>query len=120
MITQKGHGNYNGITCPNGPCAVLFGPCVEDSDCMYGNVCVNNANMCKNMVPCCRSVSGNNLRPTGGLDGSIGVEGSGNILSSTGGLEVSTGVVGISGNNLLSTGGLEGSIGVEENNQMKG
>ena len=41
--------------CENGPCAAEFGPCVMNSDCMYGNVCIEDMDTCKNMVsPCCQ------------------------------------------------------------------
>ena len=41
--------------CENGPCAALFGPCVEDSDCLGGNVCVDDMDTCMNMIaPCCQ------------------------------------------------------------------
>ena len=40
--------------CPNGPCAALFGPCTADSDCLGGNVCVDDMDGCMNMIsPCC-------------------------------------------------------------------
>lgn len=45
--------------CPNGPCAALFGPCVEDGDCMGGNVCVDDMDTCRNMIsPCCQMGTG--------------------------------------------------------------
>jgi len=45
--------------CPNGPCATLFGPCTADSDCMGGNVCVDDMDGCMNMIsPCCMMGSG--------------------------------------------------------------
>ena len=44
--------------CPNGPCAVMDGPCIADTDCIGDNmVCFDDVNMdtCKNMMsPCCR------------------------------------------------------------------
>jgi len=47
--------NHGLQPCPNGPCAALFGPCVEDGDCMGGNVCVDDMDSCMNMVsPCCQ------------------------------------------------------------------
>ena len=41
--------------CENGPCAAEFGPCVQNSDCMYGNVCIEDMDTCRNMIsPCCQ------------------------------------------------------------------
>ena len=41
--------------CPKGPCAAMFGPCLQDGDCLYGNVCVDDSDTCKNFVfPCCQ------------------------------------------------------------------
>ena len=52
--------NHGLGACPNGPCAALWGPCVEDSDCMEeGNVCVDDMETCRNMVaPCCQMGEG--------------------------------------------------------------
>lgn len=47
--------NHGLGACPNGPCATLFGPCIEDSDCIGGNVCVDDMDSCMNMIaPCCQ------------------------------------------------------------------
>ena len=57
----KGAPQMNPLTdpCPNGPCAALFGPCTADSDCMGGNVCVDDMDACMNMIsPCCMMGSG--------------------------------------------------------------
>merc|ERR1711994_62809 len=49
--------NHGMGPCENGPCAALFGPCVEDTDCMGGNVCVDDMDTCMNMIsPCCQMV----------------------------------------------------------------
>merc|ERR1712080_362594 len=52
--------NHGLGACPNGPCAALWGPCVEDSDCMEeGNVCVDDMETCRNMfAPCCQMGEG--------------------------------------------------------------
>lgn len=45
--------------CPNGPCAAIFGPCVEDNDCIGGNICVDDMDSCLNMIaPCCQMDTG--------------------------------------------------------------
>lgn len=43
--------------CPNGPCAVMFGPCVADTDCIGDNmVCSDKMESCNPLsmiTPCC-------------------------------------------------------------------
>merc|ERR1711953_225313 len=43
--------------CPNGPCAVMFGPCVADTDCIGDNmVCSDKMKSCNPLsmiTPCC-------------------------------------------------------------------
>ena len=52
MMSSHGLGPCN-------KCATTYGPCVQDSDCMDGNVCVNDPNTCKNyVVPCCQKGTG--------------------------------------------------------------
>ena len=51
----KGTPSHGLGKCPKGPCAAMFGPCVQDGDCLYGNVCVDDSATCQNFVfPCCQ------------------------------------------------------------------
>ena len=51
----KGAPSHGLGKCPKGPCAAMFGPCIQDGDCLYGNVCVDDSHTCKNFVfPCCQ------------------------------------------------------------------
>ena len=54
-MIYKGAPNHGLGKCPKGPCAAMFGPCIQDGDCLYGNVCVDDSDTCKNFVfPCCQ------------------------------------------------------------------
>ena len=51
----KGAPSHDLGKCLNGPCAAMFGPCIQDGDCLYGNVCVDDSDTCQNLVfPCCQ------------------------------------------------------------------
>ena len=39
---------------PYGPCAVMLGPCMADTDCIGDNMVCSDTDTCVNFAPCCQ------------------------------------------------------------------
>ena len=85
----KGAPSHGLGKCPNGPCAAMFGPCIQDGDCLYGNVCVDDSATCKNFVfPCCQRkkhlLNSSKIRISAHVDHIAGVKRSNRMVTNSG------------------------------------